>query len=165
MIPLAGAVRQFGLHVDVAARWWLPYLPYAAEAQRFLYEHIPNGAIRLVAYAGIEAPVLDAIAQELGDDLDPFLAQTLAPDVQTLFAELAQRGILQAVSPQPYLRAALVATALHRIAFSDGLMVALAEAWRCPLLVADEERHQTLRRIEQVRPALHIAWLPAQFMP
>jgi hypothetical protein len=148
------------LHVDVAVRWWLPHLPQARESQEFLYERLSTGTVRLITYEAIELRVLEAIAEDLGANLDAFLAQSVVQDVQGLFGELQQRGILQLVSPREGLPAAMLAAGLYRIPLHDALLTILAEAREAPLLVADRERRSALMRLERDRPGFRVAWLP-----
>ena len=160
MRPPADAPQRFVLHVSVAARWWLYHLPQGPEAARFLWERLRLPGTSLVAVEGIELQILEQIATDLGDDLNTFLADTLAGDVLQLFADFEETNHLELVPVRRLARVAMLTVAMHRISFADAVAAALAEDSGAPLLVANEGAYRILKALEPARPALRVAWLP-----
>jgi len=77
------------------------------------------------------------IAEDLGPDLDPFVARYLAEDVFALFAELQAEGLLRLVPREPHLRAAFLTTREFHIPFDHALAVTMSEERGSPLFTAD----------------------------
>lgn len=118
---------RFTLHTSVAMRWWLYHLPEADAAARFLYERLSTRRVELVAVDTLPLHVLDAIASDLGSELDTFLAEGLAVDVPALFARLQREGILRFMPHQSLFGAAMLTTSLHGVAFADALAITASQ--------------------------------------
>jgi len=110
----------------------------------------------------IEAQLLKYIAEEFGDDLNIFLAESVAADALRLLDELQEARILELVPTRMFLRVALLTAALYRIPFVEAIAVGLAEDSGSPLLVADEATYRTLKALEPARTNFRVAWLSDQ---
>ena len=158
---MTGPPERFVLHASVAARWWLPHLPYAAKANQFLTDELRSGQTGVVAVEGVELQVLDILAHDLSPvRLDTAIAGMLFDDVIAVFDALRRDRLLQSVGHRALLRSAFAVATSHDIAFSDALAVALAGTSSLPLLVADKGVYITLHEVEVERPGLRVLWLP-----
>ena len=151
---MTGPPERFVLHASVAARWWLPHLPYAAKANQFLTDELRSGQTGVVAVEGVELQLLDILAH----DLSPVRLDTAIAGM--LFDALRRDRLLRSVGHRALLRSAFAVATSHDIAFSDALAVALAGTSSLPLLVADEGIYITLHEVEVERPGLRVVWLP-----
>ena len=149
------------LHVSVAAWWSLRHLPYATEAERFLFEEIGTDRVRVLTVAGIELRVLDAIARDLSAiELDPLIAQLLYDDVTAQFQTMTRIGMMRVADPVPLAGAAFVMATRFGISLDDAMSMVLARLSDTPILLADEELRERLETRAAEHPSLQVRLHP-----